>query len=96
MHFRVSGLPFRIVEGGKGSGDLRIEWQTPDGWRAIHMVAVFALVDFFTENEDLLSMDRPHWRKSGYRYFLDELASAMRDGYQVPSRKLEEQRRRMS
>ena len=58
------------------------------------MQAMFALVDFFSENEDWLSMNRDHWRKSAYEYLLGELKSAMRDGYQSPTRKVEEQRRR--
>lgn len=57
------------------------------------MQAMFALVDFFSENEDWLSMSRDHWRKSAYEYLLGELASAMRDGYQTPTRKIIEQRR---
>lgn len=94
--FKISDLPFRIVPGSKEQGDLRIEWQTPDGrWRPIHMQAMFVLVDFFAENEDWLSMSRDHWRMSAYQYLLAELSSAMRNGYQVPTRKIENQRRKL-
>lgn len=94
--FKISDLPIRVVPGSKESGDLRIEWMTPRGWRAIHMQAMFALVDFFSENEDWLSLNRDHWRWSAYEYLQNELASAMRDGYRAPTRRIVDQRARLA
>jgi hypothetical protein len=84
----------RVVPGSKGPGDLRIEWLTPEGWRPIEMGAMFLLADFFAENEDTLSMGRDHWRQSAYQYLLTELASAMREGWRVPTEKIRRQRRK--
>ena len=88
----VSGIEFRIVEGRKEPGDLRMEWRTAGGWLPVKMSAVFMLTDFFVENEQHLKQFRPHWTETGADYFFRFLSMAVQDGWTAAAGQLEEQR----
>jgi len=90
----VAGLPFRVIEGRKAPGDLRLEWGPDSSWQPVPMAAAFLLVDFFTENEDHLTAFRPHWSSPGGDWFMGELQRARHHGWQSATALLMEQRRR--
>jgi len=48
------GIPWRIVPGRKGPGDLRLELFANGQWLAVKMDLGFLMADFFFENEELL------------------------------------------
>ncbi len=55
--FVLAGITFRVERGSKPTSngvDQRLDWLTPDGWRAVPMAVGYLLADFFTDNEDIL------------------------------------------
>ena len=78
-----SGMAFRVAEGSKEDGDLRIEWGTPGGWRPIEMGVAALLTDFFIENEDVLKQYRPHWRRTAAEFWFEFLSHANREGWEA-------------
>lgn len=82
--FRViDGVAFRVIEGKKEPGDLRVEWRTPAGWKPITMAPIAMLVEFFIENEEHLRQYRPHWRQTGHDFFMAYLETAFREGWEA-------------
>lgn len=88
------GIRVRIVPGYKrtrgDADDLRLEWETPSGWRAVSMATVLAMADFFYENEDALY---PPPRYQGGRYWADALTRAMQSGWRTVAREIADARR---
>lgn len=77
----ISGLEFRVVDGNKEPGDLRVEWRTATGWQPVEMAAAFYLVDFFVDNEDHLKQFRPHWTETAADFFFGHLWMAVKKGW---------------
>lgn len=83
-----AGLPFRVVVGRKAPADLRIEWLTPSGWRAVTMGAGALLAAFFCENEDVLYPPPA----AGGRYYMRFLEQAVSEGWEAATKRLAEER----
>lgn len=81
----MDGVRFRVTEGRKAAGDLRMEWLGASGeWQPMTFLPVFALCDFFYENEDVLY---PPPAKGG-DYFRQAVCFAMRDGWRIQADRL--------
>jgi hypothetical protein len=80
--FEFASLLFRIVEGTKAPGDLRLEWRTMYGWRAVPLSAVQFMADFFADNEKHLTQYRGHWHMWGDSYFLRSVFRSARNGWE--------------
>lgn len=88
----VSGIPFRVREGRKAPGDLRLEWLTPDeGWKPVEMAATGLMTHFFVENEEHLRQFRPHWQQTGRDYFIAFLNDVLDRGWAAAVATLKEQ-----
>lgn len=86
------GVAFRVVEGRKAPGDLRLEVQARNGlWRPVTMRMVFFLADFFFENEELLY---PPPRYLGGAKFRRAVKQAMEKGYKQADASLQVERQR--
>lgn len=55
---------------------------------------VFFMADFLAENEEQLLPFRPHWRKHGDTYFMEQLADAIKNGWRGASERVRRQRER--
>jgi hypothetical protein len=73
----VSGLRFRVEQGGKHPDDRVLLWWTGSGWRLIEMAAGALMADFFYENEHVL-YPPPYKGGEMYREFLKH---AMQHGW---------------
>lgn len=94
MHLNVKGIDLRIAQGSKGPDDLRMDLWHQGRWVPVHMALVFAMVDFFAENERLLQPVRPNWRENGDRYFLSKVIDAHRRGWRAVADELDNYRNR--
>lgn len=74
-------MRYRIRPGVKVPGDLVLDAWTGNHWQPVPMTAALFLVDFFTENEDLIAQYRPHWRRNGDTNFLLALPAARKLGW---------------
>lgn len=54
QYFKAGGVEFRVSGGRKGNGDLRLDWRIDGYWKPVVLDAVFAVMEFVTENEDRL------------------------------------------
>lgn len=89
----VAGIRFRVLEGRKAPGDLRLQnFTTSAGWVDTPMALNFMLTDFFCENEDHLKSYRPTWRKSGAAYHFEKLSKSVREGWESAETELRTQR----
>lgn len=88
LTIRLPNAPtFRVVNGDKKPGDLRLEWWSSARrlWLPVQMSAAALITDFFYENEDHLY---PPPRYMGGPYFMGYLAIAAAEGWQRADRKL--------
>jgi hypothetical protein len=89
----IAGLRFRVVPGKKANGDLRLDWETPTGWRAVPMSVGFLLADFLHENEEALKAAGyfPGYAVGG-DYYLRQLRAAVDEGWEAATNRLAQQR----
>jgi hypothetical protein len=52
QQFEAGGVMFRVERGHKAPGDLRLDWFINGEWTPVILDAVFAVIQFVTENED--------------------------------------------
>jgi hypothetical protein len=90
--FQCGGLWYRVTQGAKGKQDLRLEQHDGRRWVPVYMEQAFMMSDFFHENEQWLEQERPHWRKPGGSYFLEQLREAVAGGWQGPADRIKRQR----
>lgn len=76
--FQSCGIHFRIENGKKMPGDLRLDWYTTNGWTAVTFEPVFFMTDFLYENEDWL---HPRPREKGGEYLFQGLRRAIKHGH---------------
>lgn len=95
MTLRIPGpafdLEYRVVDGAKAAGDLRLDWRVVTPWQAVILDHVAVIVDAIGENEALLYPPPA----SGNAKVVAFVLAAMRDG-QVKARNelyLDRQRR---
>lgn len=74
----VGCVPFRVATGRKTRGDLRLDWRVDGTFVPVELPAVFLIVDFVSENEDVLY---PHPNRGGEE-LLRYLKIARIDGWQ--------------
>jgi hypothetical protein len=77
----AGGVNWRIVEGSKAPGDLRIDWYVNDRWQPVLMDTVFVVLDLICQNEDFLY---PYPQKGGLLP-LEACAKARLHGYEYAS-----------
>lgn len=78
--FELAGQRFRVQRGVKSPDDLRLDWYTPTGWRAVPMSPGAMMADFFFENEDVLYP--PDMGNQGGSKYIALLRHAARHGWQ--------------
>jgi len=76
--FASCGMHFRIVEGKKKPGDLRLDWYADRAWRPVTFEPLFYMTDFFHENEERLF---PPPQYKGGEYVMKALRRAVNHGY---------------
>lgn len=95
MTCTIAGLNFRTLTGRKPvreGTDLVLEWETPQGWRAVPMKAGFYIADFLTENEDVLYP--PSLGLLGGRMYEQFIDLAIEAGWEAAQEALGEWQRR--
>lgn len=92
-NFWCDGIRYRVVEGRKKPGDLRLERRIDGEWQPVRMESGFMLADFFFENEHVV-FPRADGYRGGYEY-LKELHNAARHGWEATQRKLRGQQQRL-
>lgn len=94
MSNTVSGVEFRVTEGKKFPGDLRLDvYSCRDRrWVPVEMPLAFYLCDFLTENEQARRDYMGHWRQNGDMYFMRACVGAVKHGWRFAADLLKEQR----
>jgi hypothetical protein len=94
-HFQVGdagiagGVNWRIVEGRKAPGDMRLEWYVNERWQPVSMDTIFVAVDVICQNEDFLY---PYPARGG-QLLIRAIGDARLYGYEYASGWLALQRR---
>jgi len=91
--FRIPPMEYRIVNGKKGSGDLRLDWRYSDKgrispWRPVELDHVALIVDAIADNENYLYP----FPAAGGAYVFKFVKTALRDGWNKARHDLQLQR----
>ncbi len=92
----LGGIRGIVREGVKFPGDLVLQLQVPCRYDRHVFVPrfelVYAMADFFAENEDARANYEDGWRFNGDTYFMKALGEAMKSGWEGAAQRVREQR----